>query len=203
MAVANDREQGAVRNWRKPISSSGGGGRARSSRPNSCQRFSPIPDIRAEITALGRSYGYQLIRSSRRAANAADRARLRGTENRQGDRNLMPPQRRWRAVRDRGRLRSRSRRGARSRHGGFCDRTARYVAAPPCPWTEAEHSISAIVADDQTAAALDIAIGAPCLVIDRHTWRSARTLTAVRLVYPGKYHKLVARFKGGEGYQCA
>ena len=39
--------------------------------------------------------------------------------------------------------------------------------------------------------------GAPCLVIDRHTWRSARTLTAVRLVYPGESHKLVARFKGG------
>jgi GntR family histidine utilization transcriptional repressor len=65
------------------------------------------------------------------------------------------------------------------------------------PWTEAEHSISAIVADDQAAAALDIAVGAPCLVIDRHTWRSARTLTAVRLLYPGESHKLVARFKGG------
>ena len=66
--------------------------------------------------------------------------------------------------------------------------TADFAIEPPgtwllhhVPWTEAEHSISAIVADEQTAAALDIAIGAPCLVIDRHTWRSARTLTAVRL----------------------
>ena len=66
--------------------------------------------------------------------------------------------------------------------------TADFAIEPPgtwllhhVPWTEAEHAISAIVADDQTAAALDIAIGAPCLVIDRHTWRSARTLTAVRL----------------------
>jgi GntR family transcriptional regulator, histidine utilization repressor len=33
-------------------------------------------------------------------------------------------------------------------------------------------------------------------VIERHTWRSARPLTAVRLVYPGESHKLVARFKG-------
>jgi GntR family histidine utilization transcriptional repressor len=65
------------------------------------------------------------------------------------------------------------------------------------PWTEAEHSICAIVADQQAAAALDIAIGAPCLVIDRHTWRSTRPLTAVRLLYPGESHKLVARFKGG------
>jgi hypothetical protein len=34
------------------------------------------------------------------------------------------------------------------------------------------------------------------LVIERHTWRIARPLTAVRLVYPGESHKLVARFKG-------
>jgi GntR family transcriptional regulator, histidine utilization repressor len=47
-----------------------------------------------------------------------------------------------------------------------------------------------------TAAALAIAVGAPCLVIDRHTWRSARTVTAVRLLYPGNSHRLVARFKG-------
>src|SRR5260370_19198461 len=82
--------------------------------------------------------------------------------------------------------------------------TADFAIEPPgtwllhrVPWTEAEHSISAIVADDHAAAALHIAIGAPCLVIDRHTWRSARPLTAVRLLYPGESHKLVARFKGG------
>ena len=58
-------------------------------------------------------------------------------------------------------------------------------------------------ADDQTAAALGIAIGAPCLVIGRHTWRSARTLTAVRLLYPGQSLKLIAGFKGGKkGYRC-
>jgi GntR family histidine utilization transcriptional repressor len=65
------------------------------------------------------------------------------------------------------------------------------------PWTESEHSISAAVADEEAAVALDIAIGALCLVIDRHTWCGTRTLTAVRLLYPGDSHKLVARFKGG------
>jgi len=54
-----------------------------------------------------------------------------------------------------------------------------------------------VVADATTAATLAIAVGAPCLVIDRHTWRSARTVTAVRLLYPGDSHRLVARFKGG------
>ena len=45
-------------------------------RPKFLSAVLTIPDIRAEITALGRSYGYQLIRSARRAANAADRERL-------------------------------------------------------------------------------------------------------------------------------
>ena len=164
-------------------------------RPKFLSAVLQIADIRAEITALGRSYGYELIKGSRRVANAADRARLRvrktgkviaiacrhsaddvpfAIEDRLIDLDAVPEA----AVAD-------------------------FATEPPgswllhhVPWTEAEHAISAIVADDETAAALDIAIGAPCLVVERHTWRSARTLTAVRLVYPGESHKLIAHFKG-------
>jgi len=164
-------------------------------RPKFLSAVLQIADIRAEITALGRSYGYELIKCSRRVANAADRARLRvrkagkviaiacrhsaddvpfAIEDRLIDLDAVPEA----AVAD-------------------------FATEPPgswllhhVPWTEAEHAISAIVADDQAAAALDIASGAPCLVVERHTWRSARTLTAVRLVYPGESHKLIARFKG-------
>jgi GntR family transcriptional regulator, histidine utilization repressor len=165
-------------------------------RPKFLSAVLNIPDIRAEIGALGRSYGYQLIQCARRTANAADRARL--------------------GVRKTGKVIALScRHSADSVPFAVEDRlidldavpeaaTADFAVEPPgswllhhVPWTEAEHSISAIVADDNAAAALDIAIGAPCLVIDRHTWRNARTLTAVRLLYPGDSHKLVARFKGG------
>jgi len=151
-------------------------------RPKFLSAVLTIPDIRAEITALGRNYGYQLIQCSRRAANAADRARL--------------------GVRKTGKVIAIScRHSADGVPFAIEDRlidldavpeaaTADFAIEPPgtwllhhVPWTEAEHSISAI--------------GAPCLVIDRHTWRSARTLTAVRLVYPGESHKLIARFKGG------
>jgi GntR family histidine utilization transcriptional repressor len=165
-------------------------------RPKFLSAVLTIPDIRAEIGALGRSYSYELIKCSRRAANAADRARLGvpktgkviaiacrhsaddvpfAIEDRLIDLDAVP-------------------------EAGAAD----FATEPPgswllhhVPWTEAEHAISAIVADEQVAAALDIAIGAPCLVIDRHTWRSARTITSVRLLYPGESHKLVARFKGG------
>lgn len=164
-------------------------------RPKFLSAVLQIADIRAEITTLGRSYGYELISCSRRVANAADRARLRvrktgkviaiacrhsaddvpfAGEDRLIDLDAVP-------------------------EAAMAD----FATEPPgswllhhVPWTEAEHAISAIVADDQAAAALDIAIGAPCLVVERHTWRSARTLTAVRLVYPGESHKLIARFKG-------
>ena len=165
-------------------------------RPKFLSAVLNIPDIRAEITALGRSYAYQLVQCSRRAANAADRARL--------------------GVRKAGKVIAIAcRHSADDVPFAIEDRlidleavpeaaTADFAIAPPgswllhhVPWTEAEHAISAIVADEQSAAALDIAIGAPCLVIDRHTWRGGRTLTAVRLLYPGESHKLVARFKGG------
>jgi GntR family transcriptional regulator, histidine utilization repressor len=164
-------------------------------RPTFLSAVLKIADIRAEIGALGRSYGYQLILCSRRAANAADRARL--------------------GLRKGGKVIAIAcRHSADDVPFAIEDRlidldavpeaaTADFAVEPPgswllhhVPWTEAEHSISAIVADEQAAAALDIAIGAPCLVIDRHTWRSARPLTAVRLLYPGMSHRLVARFKG-------
>ena len=165
-------------------------------RPQHLSAVLKIADIRAEITALGRRYGYELIRSSCRVANAADRARL--------------------GVRKTGKVISIAcRHSADNVPFAVEDRlidleavpeaaTADFAIEPPgswllhhVPWTEAEHTISAIVADGRTAAALDIAVGAACLVIERHTWRSARTLTAVRLLYPGDSHRLVARFKGG------
>jgi GntR family histidine utilization transcriptional repressor len=165
-------------------------------RPKFLSAVLQITDIRAEITALGRSYSYELIQCSRRVANAADRARL--------------------GVRKTGKVVAIAcRHSADNVPFAIEDRlidleavpeaaTADFAVEPPgswllhhVPWTEAEHAISAIVADEPAAAALDIAIGAPCLVIERHTWRSARPLTAVRLLYPGESHKLVARFKGG------
>jgi GntR family transcriptional regulator, histidine utilization repressor len=165
-------------------------------RPKFLSAVLKIPDIRAEILALGRSYGYELIQCSRRAANAADRTRL--------------------GVRKTGKVIAIAcRHSADDVPFAIEDRlidldavpeaaTADFAIEPPgswllhhVPWTEAEHSISAIVADEQAANALDIAIGSPCLVIERHTWRNARPLTAVRLLYPGESHKLVARFNGG------
>ncbi|OZA12116.1 MAG: hypothetical protein B7Y02_07790 [Rhodobacterales bacterium 17-64-5] len=62
------------------------------------------------------------------------------------------------------------------------------------PWTEAEHRIAAIAADTPVARALEITNGAPCLLIERRTWRGPDTVTIVRQVFRGDAFDLVARF---------
>ncbi|KAB7769431.1 histidine utilization repressor [Xanthomonas maliensis] len=64
-------------------------------------------------------------------------------------------------------------------------------------WTRAEHRISAIGADAAQARQLQVAEGAACLVIDRHTWRGDQPVTYVRQLFLGGYYDLVARFAPG------
>jgi len=67
------------------------------------------------------------------------------------------------------------------------------------PWSEAEHRIRAMAADDTIADALDIDPGAPCLVVERRTWSAEHPVTHVRFVYPAESHTLVARFTPSQG----
>lgn len=61
------------------------------------------------------------------------------------------------------------------------------------PWTDAQHRITATAATAAQAAHLDLHPGAPCLSIERATWRTQERITHVRLLYPGD-HALSARF---------
>lgn len=67
------------------------------------------------------------------------------------------------------------------------------------PWSAAEHTISAVEADDDVAAALRIAKGSACLVVQRKTWSADQPVTHVRLTYAGATHSLVARFAPQNG----
>src|SRR6185503_18567843 len=62
------------------------------------------------------------------------------------------------------------------------------------PWTAAEHRIRATEASAPAAAALKVAAGKACLVVERRTWSADHSVTFVRLTYPGNLHELVARF---------
>ncbi|MCI4591924.1 histidine utilization repressor [Sphingobium sp. BYY-5] len=61
------------------------------------------------------------------------------------------------------------------------------------PWTDARHRITAIAATCAMADSLGLGEGAPCLSIERWTWRTAERITYVRQIYPGD-HELTARF---------
>jgi GntR family transcriptional regulator, histidine utilization repressor len=163
-------------------------------RPQMQSAVLKIADIRAEISALGRSYGYAMLERRRRKATRADLARLGeqgaadvlslacvhsadsipfAVENRLINLDAVPD----------------------AAHVNFSSEPPGSWLINHVPWTEAEHNISAIAADEGLADGLEIAIGTACLVIQRRTWRADRTLTAVRLVYPGASHQLVARFQ--------
>jgi GntR family histidine utilization transcriptional repressor len=62
------------------------------------------------------------------------------------------------------------------------------------PWTEAEHAISAAAARADVAEVLEIAPGAPCLVVERRTWNGPVPITFARLWRPGDRHRLVGRY---------
>jgi GntR family histidine utilization transcriptional repressor len=81
---------------------------------------------------------------------------------------------------------------------------ANFSVAPPgswllkhVPWSRAEQKITAVSANAREAALLKIASGAPCLVVERRTWRASTPVTYVRSVFPGDRYHLVGHFAPG------
>lgn len=62
------------------------------------------------------------------------------------------------------------------------------------PWTEAETRILAVGAGPAEILALGIASGAPCLCVERRTWRQSESITFVRQVFVAESYDMVARF---------
>lgn len=62
------------------------------------------------------------------------------------------------------------------------------------PWSSAKHRISAIAADRNTASRLFLRSGAPCLQIERWTWRLDIPVTYARQIFPGDRFDLVESF---------
>lgn len=63
------------------------------------------------------------------------------------------------------------------------------------PWTDARHRICALGADERTARYLDLPPGAPCLQMERWTWRIGNGVTYVRQTFPADQYDLVGEFK--------
>ena len=63
------------------------------------------------------------------------------------------------------------------------------------PWTEAEHAITALAADGQTAKRLGISAGSALLCLERRTWLSGACVTSARFLYPAGAQRFTARLR--------
>jgi GntR family histidine utilization transcriptional repressor len=166
--------------------------------PKSQAAVLEIHDIRVEVEALGLLYRYERVARHKRRSDAEDRALL--------ELSAAGPV-----------LALECRHFAGKRPFAHEQRLINLTAVPEAsdeefltiapspwligrvPWSEAEHRIRAVGADKQVAAALDIAAGAPCLVVERRTWSAEHPVTHVRFTYAAESHTLVARFKPSQG----
>jgi GntR family histidine utilization transcriptional repressor len=162
-------------------------------RPHSQSAVLEIPDVKAEVAALGLSYSFAIVARSKRRSTRADRARIDVAAN-----NWI--------------LALTCRHDAAQRPFCLEDRLINLSATPDAadepfvelspgawlvrrvPWTRAEHRISVAAARDEVARTLKVADGTPCLIVDRRTWGGEASVTQVRVTYPGEAHELVARF---------
>ena len=152
-----------------------------------------IPDLANEIAARGETYSYRLLARRLRAAGGADPAEA-GMAAGEGVIEL------------------RCLHFANGRPFAVEDRLIALAVVPEAaavdfsstppgswllghvPWTAAEHRISALAAGVREARELDIAKGAPCLCLERRTFRAEQTITHARQLFRGDAYNLVARF---------
>lgn len=161
--------------------------------PQSQAAVLEIHDIRTEVEALGLPYRYELTARHRRRSSPGERDRLgleaAGPVLALECRHFAGP----RPFSHEARLIS------LAAVPEAAQETFERIAPGPwlierVPWSAAEHRIRAAAADAHVAAALDIAPGAPCLVVERRTWSAERPVTHVRFTYAAESHALVARF---------
>ncbi len=166
------------------------------SKPRPPATLLQIPDVKAEILALGASYALRMLSNQIRQSDPSDMRRLGvmtarevlamryvhiadsapfALEDRLIDLSTVPEA-----------------------------RAADFTSDPPgtwllahVPWSDAEHRIRAINGDPEITGLLDLPANAACLVLDRQTWRGGAPITAARTWFPAESFHLVARFQPG------
>ena len=62
------------------------------------------------------------------------------------------------------------------------------------PWTEAEHTVSAVNASPELARKLGVPVNAALLILERRTFQGEDVVTYARLIHPGTRHSMTERF---------
>ena len=152
-----------------------------------------IPDIGAEVAALGEPYRYDIVERRRRRSTRAETEALGLDE--------AAPVLRVTTLHFAGTRPFCLERRLINLATAPSAAGERFAAEPPgtwlfahIPWTSAEHRIRATGADADSAPVIGVKRGTPCLEIGRRTWLGDQPVTFVRLIYPGAEHELVARF---------
>lgn len=162
-------------------------------RPQSQAAVLEIHDIRVEVEALGQPYRYERLSRHERKGNQSDRTLLGLDKPEQVLvlEGLHFAGKRPFCLEDRViNLQS----VPEASDESFIDVAPGPWLVARVPWNSAEHRIRATAADKATAAALDIAVGSPCLLVERRTWSAGQPVTHVRFTYAADSHMLVARF---------
>lgn len=162
-------------------------------RPHSQSAVLSIPDIKAEVGALGLPYEYEILHRQKRKSTREDRALLGAGENvpvldilcRHNAKD-QPFALEQRLIN----LESVPQAAAET----FTDLSPGAWLLRQVPWMVAEHRIRAAGAEGDSATLLKIKPKTPCLIIERTTRGTDSTITFVRLTYPGNLHELVASF---------
>ncbi|PBB91673.1 histidine utilization repressor [Mesorhizobium sp. WSM3864] len=165
--------------------------------PQSQAAVLELHDIRIEVEALGLPYRYKRLERMKRRGNAEDRSLLGLSAGPvlwleglhfAGERPFALEQRLINLLAV-----------GEASEEEFLDIAPGPWLIGRVPWSEAEHRIRAMAADETIADTLDIDPGAPCLVVERRTWSAEHPVTHVRFIYPAESHTLVARFTPSQG----
>ncbi len=161
--------------------------------PPSDSTMLDIPDIQADLQQRGKAYSYRLLKRHVRAPLKTRQVELdlaRGGEILEvvslHSSDGKPYAHECRLI---------------SLEAVPNSRTADFSVSPPgswlldhVPWSQAEHRISAIPADAEMTALLDVPDGSPCLLLERRTWHDQSPVTYVRQTFPGDRHSFVGAF---------
>ncbi len=162
-------------------------------RPQSRSAVLQIQDIGAEVQSLGQAYRYEIVTRKLRRSTRADMAALDVQSTHQVMELTTLHFAAERPFCLERRLINLDAVPAAATED-FANKAPGPWLVHHVPWTSAEHRIRAAGADADTALALKLKLGAPCLQVERRTWLGPQTVTSVRLTYPGDGHELVARF---------
>ncbi|ESQ84090.1 hypothetical protein AEAC466_10110 [Asticcacaulis sp. AC466] len=153
-----------------------------------------IPDIQHEITARGEAYHFELLSYTIRTASTDEETELAG-----GGQVISLTGLHFASAKPLAFERRLINLGAvpDAETIDFTRQSPGHWLLGAVPWTHVENQISAAIAEGQIARHLRLDAGAPCLVVDRRTWRDKARVTTVRQVFDGAAYRLIARFDHG------